>query len=125
MSKNSCTTCQSCGLGKWRFVPLLIMAAVLVIVAAQDTFAFDGVTITELRTVPIDDKGTYSHSVEICAGSERVRSPPLKISSDTETFGEQAKINLPPGFCGYLHFIISAKDPISITAELVQHQHYR
>ncbi len=121
MSKNSRIACQSCGLGKWRFVPLLIIAAVLLIVAVQDAFAFDGVTITEVRTVPIDDKGTYSHFVEICAGDKRVVNPVLKISSDTETFGEQAKLNLPPGFCANLHFIISAKDPSSITVEFVQY----
>ncbi len=122
MSKNSRIACQSCGLGKWRFVPLLIMAVVLVIVTAQDAFASDGITITEVRTVQIDDKGTYSHSVEICAGGKRVESPvPLKISSDTETFGEQAKINLPPGFCANLQFIISAEDPSSITVEFVQY----
>ncbi len=121
MSKNSRIACQSCGLGKWRFVPLLIIAVVLVIVTAQDAFASDGITITEVRTVPIDDKGTYSHFVEICTGNERVRSPVMKISSDTETFGEQTKINLPPGFCTNLHFIISAKDPSSITVEFVQY----
>ncbi len=52
MSKNSRIACQSCGLGKWRFVPLLIIAAVLLIVAAQDAFAETEVTIPDQAALP-------------------------------------------------------------------------
>jgi len=69
MSKNSCTTCKSCSLGKWRLLPLFLMTAFLVIVATQSAFAETEVTIPNEAALPsCADSGSCFLPSEVTIG---------------------------------------------------------
>ncbi len=111
--KDSCTTCQSCGLGKWRFVPLLIMAAVLVIVAAQDAFAETEVTIPDEAALPscVDNGSCFLPSEVTIGVGETISWVNDSVTIHTITSGNPAD-----GFDGIFDSeIVMAGDTFSHT----------
>ena len=102
------------------FVPLL-----------GDAFALTGSdtrinpTVETVRTLPGDTEGTYEHFVKICAGeNNRLERPNVIVSSDTESFREQVFVNIPANSCAYKGFTVEAKDPSSITVEIIDSRNF-
>ncbi len=73
-----------------------------------------------IKTIPLNDNGSYQHFVKICADENyRLERPNVIVSSDTETYKEQLDVNLPPTFCSYQEFIIDAQNPDSINIRII------
>jgi len=110
-------------------MPILAVLALgmLILPSYEDAFGLrvSGTTIETVRTIQGEIDGTFEHFVKICAGeNNRLESPNIIISSDTENFREQVNVSLPPGFCSYQHFTVNAKDPSSIAANIIETKNF-
>ncbi len=110
-------------------MPILAVLALgmLILPSYEDALGLrvSGTTIETVRTIQGEIDGTFEHFVKICAGeNNRLESPNIIISSDTENFREQVNVSLPPGFCSYQHFTVNAKDPSSIAANIIETKNF-
>ncbi len=78
-----------------------------------------------IKTIPLNDNGSYQHFVKICADENyRLERPNVIVSSDTETYRVQLDVNLPPTFCTHQDFIIDAQNPDSITVRVIDSRYF-
>ena len=94
--------------------------------ATKNTFektvriAMTDAKVEVIKTIPLNDNGSYQHFVKICADeNNRLERPNVIVSSDTETYREQLDVNLPPTFCTLQEFIIDAQNPDSINIRII------
>ncbi len=87
----------------------------------SDADAKTDAKIEVIKTIPLNDNGSYQHFVKICAEeNNRLERPNVIVSSDTETYREQLDVNLPPTFCTLQEFIIDAQNPDSINIRIIE-----
>ncbi len=87
----------------------------------SDADAKTDAKIEVIKTIPLNDNGSYQHFVKICADeNNRLERPNVIVSSDTETYREQLDVNLPPTFCTLQVFIIDAQNPDSINMRIIE-----
>ncbi len=97
----------------------------LILLPSEDAIAKIDSKIEVIKTIPLNDNGSYQHFVKICADENyRLERPNVIVSSDTETYKEQLDVNLPPTFCSYQGFIIDAQNPDSITVRVVDSRNF-
>jgi len=78
------------------------------------------VKVEVIKTIPLNDNGSYQHFVKICSDeNNRLERPNVIVSSDTETYREQLDVNLPPTFCTHQEFTIDAQNPDSINIMVI------
>ena len=98
---------------------IMLSVAMLVLFPYEDASAKIGSTVDVIKTIPLNDDGTYQHFVKICADkNKRLERPNVIVSSDIEKYRERLDVNLPPNSCTYQNFIINAENPDSITVRV-------
>jgi len=98
----------------------LLSISMLILLPSEDAIAMTDDKVKVIRTIPLNDNGSYQHFVKICADENyRLERPNVIVSSDTETYKEQLDVNLPPTFCSYQEFIIDAQNPDSINIRII------
>jgi hypothetical protein len=103
----------------------LLSVAMLILFPYEDASAETGATVEVIKTIPINDYGSYQHFVKICADeNNRLERPNVIVSSDIEKYREQLEVNLPPTFCVHQDFIIDAQNPDSITVRVVDSRNF-
>ncbi len=91
----------------------------------SDADAKTDAKIEVIKTIPLNDNGSYQHFVKICAEeNNRLERPNVIVSSDTEKYRVQLDVNLPPAFCTHQDFIIDAQNPDSITVRVVDSKNF-
>lgn len=103
----------------------LLSVAMLILFPYEYASAKLEVKVDIIKTISLDDNGSYQHFVKICADkNNRLERPNAIISSDIEEYREQLNVNLPPGSCTHQNFIISADDPDSITVKIINSRNF-
>jgi len=83
------------------------------------------VKVEVIKTISLNDNGSYQHFVKICADeNNRLERPNVIVSSDTEKYRDQLDVNLPPTFCTYQVFIIDAQNPDSINIRIIDSKNF-
>ncbi len=99
----------------------LLSISMLILLPSEDAIAKTDANFEVIKTIPLNDNGSYQHFVKICADENyRLEQPNVIVSSDTETYTEQLDVNLPPTFCSYQEFIIDAQNPDSINIRIIE-----
>ncbi len=99
-------------------LPLVLIALTPDLISDAD--AKTDAKIEVIKTIPLNDNGSYQHFVKICAEeNNRLERPNVIVSSDTETYREQLDVNLPPTFCTHQEFTIDAQNPDSINIMII------
>ncbi len=110
-------------IGMLAILPLALIALTPDLISDAD--AKTDAKIEVIKTIPLNDNGSYQHFVKICADeNNRLERPNVILSSDTETYREQLYVNLPPTFCTYQDFFIDAQNPDSITVRVVDSRNF-
>jgi len=103
----------------------LLSISMLILLPSENAIAQTGAEVEVIKTIPMNDKGSYQHFVKICTDeNNRLERPNVIVSSDTEEYREQLDVNLPPTFCTHQDFIISAENPDSITVRVVDSRNF-
>ncbi len=99
----------------------LLSISMLILLPSEDAIAKTDANVEVIKTIPLNDNGSYQHFVKICADeNNRLERPNVIVSSDTETYRELLDVNLPPTFCTLQVFIIDAQNPDSINIRIVE-----
>jgi len=99
----------------------LLSISMLILLPSEDAIAKIYANVEVIKTIPLNDNGSYQHFVKICADeNNRLERPNVIVSSDTETYREQLDVNLPPTFCTLQEFIIDAQNPDSINMRIIE-----
>ena len=104
---------------------VLLSISMLILLPSEDVIAKTDAKVEVIKTIPMNDNGSYQHFVKICADqNNRLERPNVIVSSDTETYREQLYVNLPPTFCTYQDFFIDAQNPDSIIVRVVDSRNF-
>ncbi len=103
----------------------LLSISMLILLPSEDAIAKTGANVQVIKTIPLNDNGSFQHFVKICADeNNRLVEPNVIVSSDTEKYRGQLDVNLPPTFCTHQDFIIDAQNPDSITVRVVDSRNF-
>jgi len=110
------------GKGKTVFTIIALLSiSMLILLPSEDAIAKTDAKVQVIKTIPLNDNGSFQHFVKICADeNNRLERPNVIVSSDTETYRELLDVNLPPTFCTLQVFIIDAQNPDSINIRIVE-----
>jgi len=98
----------------------LLSISMLILLPSEDAIAETGAKVQVIKTIPLNDNGTFQHFVKICADeNNRLVEPNVIVSSDTEKYRDRLLVNLPPTVCSYQVFIIDAQNPDSINIRII------
>ena len=98
----------------------LLSISMLILLPSEDAIAETGAKVQVIKTIPLNDNGSFQHFVKICADeNNRLVEPNVIVSSDTEKYRDQLLVNLPPTVCSYQVFIIDAQNPDSINIRII------
>jgi len=99
--------------------------SMLILLPYEDAIAKTDAKVEVIKTIPMNNGGSYQHFVKICADeNNRLERPNVIVSSDTEEYREQLYVNLPPTFCTHQNFIIDAQNPDSITVRVIDSKNF-
>ncbi len=98
----------------------LLSISMLILLPSEDAIAKTDANVEVIKTIPLNDNGSFQHFVKICADeNNRLERPNVIVSSDIETYKEILDVNLPPTFCIHQVFIIDAQNPDSINIMII------
>ena len=106
-------------------LPLALIALTPDLIGDADAYQQSDAKVEVIKTIPLNDNGSFQHFVKICSDeNNRLERPNVIVSSDTETYRVQLDVNLPPTFCTHQDFIIDAQNPDSINIRIIDSRNF-